>query len=247
MITEITQITQAFNNNGRMHLFAPVNKKPRQIMKEYDEDAKKHGQLFLASMYNIICVNDIVIGLISDAFSIVKKSQLYRNNIKKKMNQVEKMIKAYEKDVNKVVGDRSESYANANDAFYTSELADSIERLRLIFKNEIDKHKEENSNSLSWLEITRVMLEYAVISKAKREEQLNMATHRGCKYFTFLDLSRIHTTYNQIYQYIYLKKQINLNTEQAKAMFRQIDKMCVNKERLENTIDQMSNEIEEES
>lgn len=239
----ITEITQAFRNRGRMHIMSPVRKTTKEIFKEYDEDMVKHTNLFVVSMYNIICVNDIVIGLIGDAFSKVKKTPLYKNIVKQKMNQVEKMIKLYEKEVNRIVGNSGTNYANANDAFFTPDLADSIERLRLSFKQQLDKQKVAYSNELSWLEIARVILEYAVSSRNVREKDLNKATRRGCIYFHMLDISKILVCYEKIMVNLHIGQKVDLNTSTNHTMMGIIDKLCTDINRLENTIKEMTQEV----
>lgn len=239
----LTQITQAFNNRGRMHLMSPTRKTTTEIFKEYDEDMVKHTNLFVVSMYNIICVNDIVIGLIADAFSKAKKTPIYKNIVKQKMNQVEKLVKSYEREVNRIVGNSEVNYANANDAFFTPDLADSIERLRLSFKQQLDKQKIAYSNELSWLEIARVMLEYAVSSRNVREKDLNKATRRGCIYFHMLDISKILVYYEMMMSNIHIGQKVNLNTPINHTMMARIDKLCTDAKRLEKTVNEMSQEV----
>ena len=70
----LTQTTQSYRNNGRMFLLKRVRKTKEEYYKEIDKDALKHRELFVASMYNIIGINDIVIGIITDAFAKEKKS-----------------------------------------------------------------------------------------------------------------------------------------------------------------------------
>lgn len=239
----LAQITNNFHNRGQMHLISPVRKTTTEIFKEYDEDMEKFTNLFVASMYNIICVNDIVIGLITDGFAKVKKSPLYKNLVKQKMNQVEKLIKSYEREINRIVGNSSENYANANDAYYTRDLADSIERLRLSFKQQLDKQKVAHSNELSWLEIARVMLEYAVGSRNVREKELNAKTRRGCVYFHMLDISKILLAYEKIMSNIHIGQVVDLNTPQNHTMMDRIDRLCTDGKRLQNTINEMSQEV----
>lgn len=239
----ITEITQAFHSRGRMHLLTPVRKTNRDIYQEYDADAEKHQALFLASMYNLVCINDIVIGLVGDAFSEVKHSILYKNKLKQTMNQVEKKMKTYERLLNNLTSNCSENYAEANDAFFTSDLADSITKLRFLFKNELDKHHIPNSHEIAWLEVARVMLDYSVSTRKVRERELNKATRRGVVYFNALDLSDILATYERMFQYIKIGRVIDLNTPQNKAMFAQIDRQCSDINRIQATINKMSNEI----
>lgn len=239
----LAQITNNFHSRGRMHIPSPVKKTTTEIYKEYDEDMLKYTNLFVASMYNIICINDIVIGLITDSFSKVKKSALYKNLVKQKMNQVEKLIKSYEREVNRIVGNSSENYANANDAYYTRDLADSIERLRLSFKQQLDKQKVAHSNELSWLEIAHVMLKYAVDVRSHREKELNAKTRRGCVYFHMLNISRILISYKMIMENLHLGQVVNLNTPQNHAMMDRIDRLCTDGERLQNTINEMTQAV----
>lgn len=240
----LTQTTQSYRNNGRMFLLKRVRKTKEEYYKEIDKDALKHRELFVASMYNIIGINDIVIGIITDAFAKVKKSPLYRNAIKQKMNHVEKLMKSYERTINSMTAKYSENYANANDAFYTTNLADSIERLRILFKSEIDKHKVEYSNEISWLEIARIMLEYSVATRKQREKDINKATGRAEVYFHQLDLSKVFTIYKQIFPLLQLKTVINLNTPQCRAMFNRIDRKCNDVDRIQRTISEMTQEVE---
>jgi len=240
----LAQITNNFHSRGRMHIPSPVKKTTTEIYKEYDEDMEKYTNLFVASMYNIICINDIVIGLITDSFSIVKKSPLYKNLVKQKMNHVEKLMKSYERTINSMTAKYSENYANANDAFYTTDLADSIERLRILFKSEIDKHKVEYSNEISWLEIARIMLEYSVSTRKQREKDINKATGRAEVYFHQLDLSKVFTIYKQIFPLLQLRTVINLNTPQCRAMFNRIDRKCNDVDRIQRTISEMTQEVE---
>lgn len=241
------QITNDFHTKGRMHLLTPVKKKLATINKEFDEDAKKHTALFLASMYNIICINDIILGLATEAFSKIKKTPLYKHSLKRKINEVEKLIKSYEKVINRITINCSDNYAEANDTYFTAELENAIERLRLLFKNIIDKHNIAYSNELAWLEIVRLMIDYSVVIKNAREQDLNKVTHRGCIYFHALDLCRIQVVYEQIYNYIKLGCSVQLNTPDTKAMFNYIDKLCNDTERIQNTINQMSKEVKDEN
>lgn len=240
----ILNITRNYHDNGRMYLLKYNKKSREQISSQYDEDVKKYGNIFLVSLYNLICINDIIIGLVTDAFSHVSKTALYKHDVKQKIGEVNKLLKAYEIYINKLVSKYSDNFADANDAFYTDDLAYSIELLRLLFKQELDKKNIEYSNELSWLEIARVMLEYSVICNKKREQELNEVTKRHNKYFDVLNIEHIYRTYEQIFHHIKLNRSINLNTPQCLAMFNKIDRMCLEQERIQNTINKMSKEIE---
>lgn len=215
------------------------------MKEEFEKDVSRNMKLFLSCMYNQICLNDIVIGVITDAFSVVKKSSLYRHEVKMVMNQVERKIKSYERKVNRLTSKYSESYANANDAFFTEDLEDAVKELRACFENDLNEAKVPYAYELSWLQLVQTMLEYSNCSRKQREKDLNKATHRGWVYFNSLDLSDVLNRFNCVWSHIKINVAVDLNTEKNREVFRRIDKMCVDVNRIANTIKEMTNESED--
>ena len=87
------------------------------------------------------------------------------------------------------------------------------------------------------------MLKYAVDVRNHREKELNAKTRRGCVYFHMLNISKILISYKMIMENLHLGQVVNLNTPQNHAMMDRIDRLCTDGERLQNTINEMTQAV----
>lgn len=127
---------------------------PNEIQNEFKQAVMKHERLVLAATYNILFVNDVVIGMVMDCFEVMKKEEQYKHRSKQLMNEVNKELKKYELMVNRVIGPSAEYFANGNDAFCT-EVRYYVDSLLFCVKSILDKQQVSNTLLLAHMETTR--------------------------------------------------------------------------------------------
>ena len=131
----------------------------------------EHESMVVLCTYNILFTNDIVIGRVIEAVDAVKHSPLYRQRTKQYVNRVADLSRKYERQVNQIVGDRSQFFADANDIFL-AEVNRHIDTLYWCIKREFDKYKLPFSDTLAKMELARTLCDFSCTQFDKRIQEL---------------------------------------------------------------------------
>lgn len=137
----------------------------------------QHESLVIATTYNILFTNDIVCGLVVEAIGKTKKSPLYKQKTKQLLNMCSAEQRKYESFINRLIGDRDEFFANANDSF-REDVDKHLNVLYYSIKQAFDKSRIEHSDVISSLEVSRTMCEFSCAQFDKRIEELKQADNQ---------------------------------------------------------------------
>ena len=117
---------------------------------------KQHESLVVVTTYNILYTNDIVCSNVIEMMSELKKSKLYKNEVKMYANKVEKERKKYESLINRILSDTCSFFADANDTF-VADIQKHVDVLYYAIKNVFDKNSIENSSLIAKMELMRTL------------------------------------------------------------------------------------------
>ena len=121
-----------------------------------DEMSKDKGDILVQCMYNILFLNDIVCGAVVDMCGELKHSHIYRHEIKREADKVNRERKRYESMMHDIVKAYESDYADMNDT-YTELLSQDLMILRVAVKDYLDKSNKENSGLLSHIYYTTIL------------------------------------------------------------------------------------------
>ena len=196
----------------------------------------KNESLVIAATYNILFTNDIVCGLIIESIAKGKKSPLYRQRTKQLINLCSKERAKYEKLMNRIIGDRDDFFANANDKF-REDIDNHLNILYYSIKQEFDKHKIANSDVVALLEEARTMCAFSCAQFDKRFKELMSADSRFSGFsLEYMRMTALERTLNAIMQSLNLPTDINLNTENCVRAMNIISKKLANGESIARAI-----------
>lgn len=119
----------------------------------------------VASLFYIIVgsVNDIASRAIVDATSELRKSKYFKAEVKSGAEYSMKKFYEYESKLKRPLSDRFKLYMDITDEVY-SLLCNDMERLRLAFKAEMDKHNIEDANIVSHVELAHTLIGYSIFT-----------------------------------------------------------------------------------
>ncbi|MCZ2726265.1 hypothetical protein [Bacteroides caccae] len=196
----------------------------------------KNESLVIAATYNILFTNDIVCGLIIESIAKGEKSPLYRQRTKQLINLCSKERAKYEKLMNRIIGDRDDFFANANDKF-REDIDNHLNILYYSIKQEFDKHKIANSDVVALLEEARTMCAFSCAQFDKRFKELMSADSRFSGFsLEYMRMTALERTLNVIMQSLNLPTDINLNTENCVRAMNIISKKLANGESIARAI-----------
>lgn len=204
----------------------------------YDRVMEQHQDFILMRIYSILCTNDMVCGLIIDAHNSLVHSPLYKMELKRLANIVEKKRRDYEKKICSIIQyHNSEIFANINDSFCDEDMMNSLEMMFYNFKNTLDKYKVENSEILARMELARTMLDYGVKSyEAIRREFISRGI--GC-IFSYIDnlcLHELFSIYERMMACLRIGVIVDMNNDKCKAAFEVVVKKITDIERVARAI-----------
>lgn len=127
----------------------------------------EHESMVVLCTYNILFTNDIVVGKVIEAVEAVKHSPLYRLKTKQCVNRVSELSRKYERQVNQIIGDKSQFFADANDIFL-EEVNRHIDTLYWCIKRAFDKFRLSYSDVLAKMELARTLCDFSVAQFDKR-------------------------------------------------------------------------------
>ena len=119
----------------------------------------------VASLFYIIVgsVNDIASRAIVDATSELRKSKYFKAEVKSGAEYSMKKFYEYESKLKRPLSDRFKLYMDITDEVYSLSCND-MERLRLAFKAEMDKHNIEDANLISHVELAHTLIGYSIFT-----------------------------------------------------------------------------------
>lgn len=171
--------------------------------------------MVIGCTYNVLFTNDIVIGLTIEAVESIRKSPLYRFDIKRKVNIVEKDRLKYERMINKVIGNTSSFFADANDIFL-EDIQKHVDILYYSIKREFDKVNLSFSDIIARMELARTLCEFSCLQLDKREEELQEKDKRFKKFgINYLRLTNLLRSLSETMKTLNAPCTVNLNTEEC--------------------------------
>lgn len=121
-------------------------------------------------IYTSLFANELAVGSLFNAMSAVKKTPLYRQEIKKHLNEADRMRKQYEHTISRVITEKHHQYlADINDAF--QELVEhDLEILYQSAKRIFDKARIPLSSELAVITQAYTMISMSVrLNEAHRD------------------------------------------------------------------------------
>ena len=131
----------------------------------------KGESIATAATYCILFTNDIACSMMVDLISDIKKSPLYRHEVKKLTKGLEKALKLYERMMADTAKDKITYLADACELF-TEEVSNDIKKFEYSLKRVLDRGGIDNAMLISQLECTRAILGFSVISIDARVKEV---------------------------------------------------------------------------
>ena len=162
--------------------------------------------------FSILHSNEFCIELFIDAMKMIKKTDLFKHELKKSINCAERYRKAYEKSLNGTISmENSEFLADSND-----KMDEELSRLENVFyyqiKQELDRYKINNSAEIAKLEECNIML----LSTLKaHDEAIDVIFKAGIGNVNreYLRLTSMQYYVNKAIEQISYTKPISLDTQ----------------------------------
>lgn len=151
-------------------------------------------QVVLAT-YNILFTNDIVCGRVIEDMEALAKTAYCKFRVKAIARQITAARHEYERLLNEILAERSEFFANANDAF-TEEVDRHVTTLYFSIKREFDRHRITDSDLIARMETTRTLCDFACQQFDLRMEELATLDARfrvfRLRYLRLTNLTRLY-------------------------------------------------------
>lgn len=191
---------------------------------ELNKTIEKHQLVVIAATYNVLFTNDIVLGLVKEASEKIKKSCFYKHETKMYLKRVEKAVNEYERFSMKIIGPRSEFFANANTTF-AEELQTDINRLTYSIKRQFDKMKIPNAYMLAKAETARTICDFACVQLDQRVDELKHLDRNFSNVnIDYLRQTAICKNLNNMMLTFNIPASVNLNTEECRNMLNNVTK-----------------------
>lgn len=194
--------------------------------------------------YNIMFFNDIAHSSAFDLMAYMKKQPIYRHEIKKIVNTLEKELKKYTSLMKRISTTKDGLfYADICDNM-TDLIGDDISKLEYSIKNALDKEKIENSLMLAKIETARCLSWGACINLDMRERDIRKEIS--------VDLSQMRLTpiarqIEKLSTILYERKKRTVDFNQDKnclLAFRIIQKKLLNGHKIADCINRAAGEQE---
>ena len=127
-------------------------------MTEYEENNRTTHLSVIT--YSILFANDVACGALVQAVDDVKKSSLYKHEMKRMINSIEKSRQSYERRLKHVVGDKGEYYMDACEIF-TNKVEHDIQVFFYTILNEYTKNGVTNAKIVARLQWARALVQAA--------------------------------------------------------------------------------------
>lgn len=179
------------------------------------ELVKKHENLVVVTTYNIIFTNDIVCSNVIEMMQELKKSSLYKKEVKMYANKIEAERKKYERLLNSILGDSSDFFADANDLF-VEEVQNSVDSLYWAIKGILDKNNVENSSLIAKMELMRTLCDFACAQYKQRINDLVKVNPRFKGFHVdYMNMETMNKYAYEMMKHVKVGKTINLNTKEV--------------------------------
>lgn len=175
----------------------------------------RHESMVVACTYNILFTNDICCGQVIEALQAMKRTPHYRHEAKMHMNRAEKARKHYERVLNRVISDRCDFFADANDKFLQN-VSPHVEVMYYSIKRELDRHGIEYSSEVARMELARTLCRFACVQFDRRMEHLRRTDGRfACFTLGYLRLTELDTELDAAMDSVRVGRKVDLNTEEC--------------------------------
>jgi hypothetical protein len=106
--------------------------------------------------YPVYFCNDVVLGRVIDTIAIIRASEIYRHEIKKLTNELEKKVRLYQRQFNNALVD-AEAFSIASQ-YIDDEISADVTKLYYSIKNQLDKDKRLHTDVFAHAEVMMCMI-----------------------------------------------------------------------------------------
>lgn len=192
----------------------------RLTKESFDRLIARSLPIVTAVTYNVLFTNDIVVGLIKDASEKIRNSG--ETGPLRCLKRVERAVSEYESLTIRIVGERSDYFADANTLF-TEDLEPHISRLTYSIKRVFDRFGLKNPYMLAKTETARTMCEFACVQTDRRVAELVGIDSRFRRInIGYLRQTDILNRLNSLSRAFRIPKEVNLDTEECRKMMDEI-------------------------
>lgn len=197
---------------------------------------KQHENLVVVTTYNILYTNDIVCSNIIEMMSELRKSTLYKNEVKMYANKVEKERKKYESLINRILADTCSFFADANDTF-VSDIQKHVDVLYYAIKNVFDKNNIENSALIAKMELARTLCDFSCAQYKQRiEDLIKVDSKFKLFHIEYMNLETINKYAFIMMRSLNIGKTIDLNTKEVELAMDVLARKLSNADIIANSI-----------
>lgn len=197
---------------------------------------KQHESLVVVTTYNILYTNDIVCSNVIEMMSELKKSTLYRNEVKMYANKVENERKKYESLINRLLADTSSFFADANDTFI-ADIQKHVDVLYYAIKNVFDKNSIENSSLIARMELMRTLCDFSCAQYKQRiEDLIKVDSKFKLFHIEYMHLETMNKYAFSMMRSLNIGKTINLNTKEVELAMDVLARKLSNADIIANSI-----------
>lgn len=196
---------------------------------------EEFSTLTITCLYNILFANDIACSTVIDGIDSLKRSPLYRYEVKKHANLVSRERHKYETMVNSVISSGNHEFlANANDVI-AEKVNKHLDILYWSIKREFDKFNIENSQLLARLELARTMVAFAAVNIKKRIDEMKEQGVAGNR-INYLSLDPLLKLMDNLLRTFNVTVEVDMNTPECKMSIEIIGKCLCDGNLIANAI-----------
>lgn len=196
----------------------------------------QHESLVIATTYNILFTNDIVCGFVVEAIGKIQKSPLYKHRTKQLINQCSIERRKYETFINRIIGDKDDFFANANDSFRV-DIDKYLNTLYYSIKQAFDNNCIKHSDVISSLEVARTMCEFSCAQFDKRIKELKDTDSRFDGFaIEYMRLTSLLHKLHEVMRSLDIPVTVNLNTPNCAAAINILSKKLIDGEIISKAI-----------
>ena len=180
------------------------------------------GAEITASIYSVLFANDAVSCVYFDLYQELKKSKIYKYDVKRLSNMIEAERISYENRLSEIVMASSTFLADVNDAMQEI-ISTDVLKMEISISNYLKKHKVENSDIIAKIEMNRMLAGFSCINisnQAKYLKSLNIKLEDGTEFDPFkmyssLLLKRMFSLLEELCHTLYAKVANNVNLNES--------------------------------
>ena len=174
-------------------------------------------------IYNIIFTNDMACSQIVDLLYRMRKATGISFQAEQASARLEKHMKDYEKNMNKVYSSRASFVADANQVIENA-ICKDVNSLKDTVKNKFIESGCSNPVLMTSVEIARLFIHIAISGFDKRMQEMNARGIPDSGNLLYLRLFKLSKPIEELFQRLYDGDRINLNNKKSRKAIRSIVK-----------------------